>query len=361
MRRMIVVFLACLLSCCALAAFAGCSNSSTSDNGSSDDATESADTSASSDANTGQRGDEGGDDMADGRDDSGHSGGRGGDIDKSGDEDLNQLIDQTEGKFQQADYSDEKTNLSFPYNLFVPEDYDESQSYPLVLFIHDASVVGSDTTAPLEQGYGALVWASKEDQAKHPCFVVAPEYPENILAGENGVTDYVDATMNLLQALQDEYSIDASRLYATGQSMGCMAELYMNATYPDLFAASLYVDGQWDVSILNPLEDQAFFYFAAAGDDKAYGGMTDLMAAFDADGVAYGEATLNAKDSSEDITADIEQVIAEGHRANFITWEAGSVLPDDAQESSYGSEHMYSFDHAYKIGAVRDWLFDQSK
>ena len=42
---------------------------------------------------------------------------------------------------------------------------------------------------------------------------------------------------------------------------------------------------------------------------------------------------------------------------NFIKWETGSVLP----ESGKGMEHMASFDYGYKIAAVRDWLFLQSK
>ncbi len=285
----------------------------------------------------------------------------GGSVDKSGDEQLSVLLAETESKFQQVDYNDEATGLGFSYNFFMPEDYDASQKYPLVLFITDTSVVGRETTAALEQGYGAIVWASDEDQAKHPCFIVSPEYQENILSGGNDVTDYVAATLNLLDSLQSEYSIDANRFYITGQSMGCMTALYLNGTYPDLFAASLYVDGQWDTSILKPLEDQKFFYFASEGDDRAYGGMENVMAMFDEDGIAYGTATLNAKDSSETIEEGIEAVIAEGHPANFISWEAGSVLPEGQDGSALGSEHMYSFDHAYKISAVRDWLFDQSK
>jgi len=37
--------------------------------------------------------------------------------------------------------------------------------------------------------------------------------------------------------------------------------------------------------------------------------------------------------------------------------EAGSVLP----ETGRVMEHMASFDYGYKIAAVRDWLFKQSK
>lgn len=181
-------------------------------------------------------------------------GGNGGMIDKSDDEELAALLAATENKFQQIDYTDEETGKEFSYNFLIPDSYDESQSYPLVLFITDSSVVGGDTTAALEQGYGALVWATDEEQEKHPSFVIAPEYPENILEGEDGTTDYVQATLNLLNSIQEQYNVDTDRLYITGQSMGCMTALYLNGTYPDLFAASIFVDGQWSTDILQPLE-----------------------------------------------------------------------------------------------------------
>ena len=52
-----------------------------------------------------------------------------------------------------------------------------------------------------------------------------------------------------------------------------------------------------------------------------------------------------------------EELIAHGCNINFIKWEAGSVLP----ETGRAMEHMASFDYGYKIAAVRDWLFKQSK
>lgn len=288
-------------------------------------------------------------------------GGNGGMIDKSDDEELAALLAATESKFQQIDYTDEATGKEFSYNFLIPDSYDESQAYPLVLFITDSSVVGNDTTAALEQGYGALVWATDEEQEKHPSFVIAPEYPENILEGEDGATDYVQATLNLLNSVQEQYNVDADRLYITGQSMGCMTALYLNGTYPDLFAASIFVDGQWSTDILQPLKNQSFFYFAAEGDERASEGMANVKAMFDADGVAYGETRLNAKDDAEVIASGIEAVIAEGYNANFVSWEEGSVLPDGVESGGMAGEHMYSFDHPYKISVLRDWLFEQSK
>ena len=40
------------------------------------------------------------------------------------------------------------------YNLYIPEDYDQRKSYPLVLFMADASTTGKGAEAPLKQGYG---------------------------------------------------------------------------------------------------------------------------------------------------------------------------------------------------------------
>ncbi|MBR6264563.1 MAG: hypothetical protein IKR05_15305 [Prevotella sp.] len=52
-----------------------------------------------------------------------------------------------------------------------------------------------------------------------------------------------------------------------------------------------------------------------------------------------------------------EELISKGGNINFIKWEAGNVLP----ESGKGMEHMASFDFAYKLAAVCDWLFKQTK
>ena len=49
--------------------------------------------------------------------------------------------------------------------------------------------------------------------------------------------------------------------------------------------------------------------------------------------------------------------LAKGAPINIINFESKTVLPDDGK----GSEHMYSFDYAYRLTPVREWLFQQSK
>ena len=73
-----------------------------------------------------------------------------------------------------------------------------------------------------------------------------------------------------------QYSVDTSRIYGTGQSMGAMTTMYLAANNPDLYAAVLIVDGQWDVSALKGLETQNVIYLAAGGDQKASQGQANV-------------------------------------------------------------------------------------
>ena len=271
------------------------------------------------------------------------------------------MISETVDTFQQFSYTDSQTGLTITYNLYVPADYDSSKTYPLVYFIADSSVVGQDTTAPLTQGYGGIIWATAAEQAKHESFVLVPEYPDVVLDDHNGyvTTDYLEATVRLLAEVESRYSVDTDRVYATGQSMGCMIFMYLAAKYPDLFAAELFVDGQWDISQLTGLESQTFFYFAAEGDDKAYAGQQEVMDMLSDAQVAYSSAQWDATWSAGDLSAAAAQMLSEGNAIQCVQWKKGTVLPEGVSAGS--SEHMYSFDHAYTTEAVRDWLFAQSK
>ncbi|MCD8072924.1 MAG: prolyl oligopeptidase family serine peptidase [Alistipes sp.] len=285
-------------------------------------------------------------------------GGRaGGSVDKSGDVILQNLIRENVPKFEQFTYSEPENDHMIDYNLFIPEDYDGSQSYPLLLFIADASTAGKDVTVPLTQGYGALVWVTQEDQRKHPCFVLVPQYT-TVTVGDNGSTSYeVDMTIRLVEEIVNRYNIDRSRIYTTGQSMGGMMSLYFNIAYPDLFAASLFVSCQWDTTNMGGFINDKFFYIVAAGDEKAPKGMAALGELLEKEGACVAKAGWSAKLPEEEQNLLVEQMLEQGCDRNFITFTLGSVQPPDGS----GMEHMNSFDYAYKLSGVRDWLFRQAK
>ncbi len=243
------------------------------------------------------------------------------------------------------------------YNLFTPINADKSKKYPLVLFMADASTPGTDVTRPLTQGYGALVWASAESQTKNPCYVLVPQFSGVAVNDAYEHTDEVDIVIRMLNSIVADKNVDADRLYTTGQSMGGMISMYYNVAYPDIFAASIFVDCHWDKATFDSLVKHKFVYFIAGNKGGAYKCLEPLEEAARKEDVQYTFAEWSAKLPEARQSELASAMLEKGAPVNIIEFETGSVLPEDGK----GSEHMYSFDYAYKVTAVRDWLFKQKK
>lgn len=292
-----------------------------------------------------------------------------GGADKSFDTQLLSLREQVAPKFQTLTFTDSETGRTIDYNLFVPKNYDPSKKYPLVMFIADASTAGLGAMAPLKQGYGGIIWATDEEQAKHPSFVLVPAFkgqknahgPNSAVNDDFQVSPEVDTAYKLLSLTLTKYSIDTSRLYATGQSMGGMISFYFNANHPDLFAASLFVSSQWDIKVLAPLAKAKFFYIVSAGDEKASGGMKEVGDMLTQNSVAFGKTQFAANLPIAQQELGIQNLLKQGHPINFVQFTANTVAPQPYMSSGGGAEHMYAFDHAYQLASVRDWLFQQRK
>jgi len=67
---------------------------------------------------------------------------------------------------------------TIPYRLFIPRDYDPDNKYPVVLFHHGAGGRGTDNKGQFE-GPLPWEWAGPERQAGNPCFIVAPQTPDD--------------------------------------------------------------------------------------------------------------------------------------------------------------------------------------
>ncbi len=312
-------------------------------------------------------------------------------------EDEEALVSTYAGQFTQETYTDSDTGLSITYNLYLPEGYDASQSYPMVVFIADSSCAGSDATASLTQGRGALVWASEQWQSVYPTIVAVPTYPETILDdhGSYTTTEYVELTKRYIDYMCQTYAVDTDRVYGTGQSMGCMTTLILASEYPELYAACMFVDGQWDISTLKGLEDQTFVYFAAEDDTNAFNGLQEVMAMFDSDSVSYQYSQWDGTWSVDELSSAAGELFTEDENQYFISWLTGTIdastgnsgapsssgsfggsksfagpsigsAPSGAMPSMSGgmnssSYHMASFDYAYNCIAVMEWLFQQTK
>jgi predicted peptidase len=143
------------------------------------------------------------------------------------------------------------------YRLLKPKDYDANKKYPLVIFFHGAGERGDDNTKQLVHGMNNF--ASDETREKYPAFVVAPQCPNDQKwadvdwgADKHTMTKEPSKSMKLslelLEALQKEFSIDKDRLYVTGLSMGGYGTWDVIQRHPDMFAAAAPICGGGDTA-----------------------------------------------------------------------------------------------------------------
>lgn len=262
--------------------------------------------------------------------------------------------------FRQAEFSDPKTGDRLKYNLFIPRDYDPAKSYPLVLFMHDAGATSTDPLTTLRQGLGAVAWASREDQARHPCFVLAPQYSGLIANDRSETTSMLDTTVDLIGKLAADYAIDRSRLYATGQSGGCMMSIAMNIKYPDLFAASFLVAGQWDPALVKPLAKAKLWIVVSEGDLKAYPGQNAITAVLEQEGAKVARTVWDGTSTPDAFAAAVAAMAAEKAPINYVALRKGTVVPA-GQTDDGGSNHINTWRIAYTIAGIRDWIMAQHR
>lgn len=272
------------------------------------------------------------------------------------DKQINLIVDD----FLRLEYKDPQTGKILKYNLFVPKNYDKNKTYPMVLFIHDAGVISSQIDVTLIQGIGAVIWAAPSEQAKHECFVLAPQFSAVTVNDNSEAKGNADILVDLISSLVNQYSIDKNRLYTTGQSMGCMMSIAMNIKYPDLFAASFLVAGQWDAEKTSVLYKHKMWIIVSEGDLRAFPGMNAITAAFEKQGGKVSRAAWSGLSTPAEFASEASKMIAEGNNVKYTVLKKGTVVPAGMKDDG-GSNHVCTWRIAYTIEGVRDWLFTQKK
>jgi len=268
---------------------------------------------------------------------------------------VNLIVDD----FDQRVFSDPVTGNVVEYNLFVPTNYDPGRAYPLVLFMHDAGVTNTAVDTTLVQGLGAVVWASPEEQAKHESFVLAPQFPLEVATDNGGGSAWVETVVHLLEHVSAQYSIDQSRLYTTGQSGGAMVSLATMIKYPDLFAASYIVAGQWDPLKVAPLARTRQWIVVAEGDTRAYPTQNQMTAVYEQNGTQVSRSMWSGLSRPDEFTALVSAVTSENNPINYTVLRKGTVVPAGQDDTSVAN-HLNTWRIAYSIEGIRDWLFAQT-
>jgi predicted peptidase len=249
--------------------------------------------------------------------------------------------------FLSLSYNDAATGKTLSYNLFVPENYNPNEKYPLIMFIHDASIASRPLGSALTQGNGATTWSTPEWQAKHPCFVLAPQFETVQVDDDFNVQPELDVCLSLVDSLLNQYSIDRDRVYTTGQSMGCMSSYVLMLRRPDLFASAMLVAGQWDANALAPLANMNLWLLSCKGDVKSSEGVAAAIDVWKANGAEVVEQEWPLQDTAEGRAQSVKAMLDAGGNIHYTHFAGGS--------------HMNTWRVAYDIDGVKEWLFEQHK
>lgn len=289
----------------------------------------------------------------------------------------------------------EYMDIDLPYALYVPEDYDASKEYMMVLHIHDASAMGDDPVITLTESQGPINYASDavqqiaKDQGYGGLIVVAPQFNNDIRTTRDNwsLSAGVPATWQLVDSITEQYNIDTDRIYASGQSMGGMQVMAMAAQRDNYFAAIWPIASQWGTNYNLEVEYQGKPYYEAPVDGTyilgvdAHGNPCDYRNMYymlsddnilvlncaddmlstnawtefyylykDLTGVEIKRSFFNPLTNSEEVQSDyIRALTAEDYEIG-IYWGVNE-----------GGSHGDSWVYAHRIDACYEWLLSQTR
>lgn len=224
-----------------------------------------------------------------------------------------------------------ETEGDIHYNVYIPEDYDETESYALFM------------TLP---GYQGLYFQGVGQNVMTEEFgFMAREYIPKMIIVAPQLNDWQDTsarqTIALTEYFLDTYNIDRSRVYAEGYSGGGETMSRVMGMRPDLYTAYLQCSSQWDGNYTEVVKARVPVYFAIGEKDEYYG----------------SEPSRNAYNA-------IHKLYEQEGLSNS---EIDRLLVLDIKPTSYFSSEGISNQHGYggylfvRDKNIMGWLFGQVK
>ncbi len=194
---------------------------------------------------------------------------------------------------------------TLPWHMYTPEaaGADASTSYPLVVVLHggygreveDGNIMVDVAQYLLGSANGLLTLANRE---AYPTFILAPhcrvaegcEFGSNEWAAVGGASFELlsepsvagGTALELIEHVIANYSVDPTRVYLTGNSMGGGGTWEFSLRRPDLFAAVLPVSGHTPrQDLLSIIVDAKLPVWAFGAENDTTNPYTDTVAAIE--------------------------------------------------------------------------------
>lgn len=159
---------------------------------------------------------------------------------------------------------------TLPYQIMFPRDYDKSNKYPLVVFLHGAGERGTNNTS--QMAFGPNTFGSYEARTNYPAIVIFPQCPANVQWARTSIIgsdlffpvednpNYVmEMVIELVRILIEEEGVDNKRIYLSGLSMGGFGLFEFLYYAPDLPAVIASLAGAYDPNLVNSFPKEVEF------------------------------------------------------------------------------------------------------
>ena len=147
-----------------------------------------------------------------------------------------------EGVYSYEVFNDTYSGKNMNYRLHLPKNFDKNEKYPVVLFLHSSSGIGTNNE-PLGSFENSFSAAS---DILDGAIIICPQSPTSWRIDDSMPNDkkgYLSIAKRIVDYAIDKYSGDKNRVYLTGVSLGGFATWDMLDAYPEYFAASVPVCG----------------------------------------------------------------------------------------------------------------------
>jgi predicted esterase len=147
------------------------------------------------------------------------------------------------GDFRRA-YRSQVDRTLQPYRLFVPDAYNDSRDFPLVVALHGSGGDENDFFDSYQE-------APMKPEAQRLGFLVVCPKGRNPTSGYRGAAE--QDVFDVIAEVRRDYRVDPRRIYLMGHSMGAFATWRLAAAHPDMFAALGPIAGGGDPSEMTKL------------------------------------------------------------------------------------------------------------
>jgi predicted peptidase len=172
---------------------------------------------------------------------------------------------------------------TLPYRVLLPQNWDSSKSYPLLIFLHGAGERGRDNEKQLT--HGAKLFVREDVRRDYPAIVIFPQCPtnsywSNVLrlhdaAGKRQFHFLAEGeptrAMVLLQQLVtyviETYKPRKGAVYLGGLSMGGMGAYELVRRQPGIFVRAFAICGGADPATAKKLRKTDWWIFHGLKDD----------------------------------------------------------------------------------------------